>query len=436
VTAEEAGPQKGLQARTGDARSIPFLRFCRHTVLASEPPVRSRPNHPPLDITPEHLRSVQAALDDIRAGKMVILVDDEDRENEGDLCLAADRITKEAINFMALHGRGLICLTLTEEQIKQLDLPMMSAPGRGGPPLGTAFTVSIEARRGVTTGISAQDRAHTIAVASHPDARPEDLVVPGHVFPLQARKGGVLVRAGQTEGSVDLARLAGLNPAGVICEIIREDGTMARMPDLEQFARAHDLRILTIADLISYRLQTERLVRVVGEAEIRMDRTGTSWRSLVYASTVDDRQILALVKGDVSGDTPVLCRMHAGSTLGDTFSSTASEGRRNLLLSIDAIEAEGRGVIVYLPPRGDLVSELGRWQERKVESEDEGSGRPHGGTLREYGLGAQVLRDLGLRRLRLLTNNRRKIAGVEGFGLEVESVALEVEGEVPHATSA
>ena len=193
---------------------------------------------------------MQAALDDIRAGKMVILVDDEDRENEGDLCLAADRITKEAINFMALHGRGLICLTLTEEQIRQLDLPMMSAPGRGGPPLGTAFTVSIEARRGVTTGISAQDRAHTIAVASHPDARPEDLVVPGHVFPLQARRGGVLVRAGQTEGSVDLARLAGLNPAGVICEIIREDGTMARMPDLEEFAREHDLRILTIADLI------------------------------------------------------------------------------------------------------------------------------------------------------------------------------------------
>jgi 3,4-dihydroxy 2-butanone 4-phosphate synthase/GTP cyclohydrolase II len=398
--------------------------------------VRSRPHNPPLDITPEHLRNVQAALDDIRAGKMVILVDDEDRENEGDLCLAADRITKEAINFMALHGRGLICLTLTEEQIRQLDLPMMSAPGRGGPPLGTAFTVSIEARRGVTTGISAQDRAHTIAVASHPDARPEDLVVPGHVFPLQARRGGVLVRAGQTEGSVDLARLAGLNPAGVICEIIREDGTMARMPDLEEFAGQHDLRILTIADLISYRLQTERLVRVLGEAEIQMDRTGTTWRSLVYASTVDERQILALVKGDISGDAPVLCRMHAGSTLGDTFSSTRSEGRRNLLLSIDAIEAEGRGVIVYLPPRGDLSLELAKWQERKVEAEDEAQNRPHGGTLREYGLGAQVLRDLGLRRLRLLTNSRRKIAGVEGFGLEVESVALEAEGGVPHVTSA
>src|SRR5688572_25997328 len=257
-------------------------------------PTRSRPSNPPLDITPEHLRNVQAALDDIRAGKLVILVDDEDRENEGDLCLAADRITKEAINFMALHGRGLICLTLTEEQIKRLDLPMMSAPGRGGPPLGTAFTVSIEARRGVTTGISAQDRAHTIAVASHPDARPEDLVVPGHVFPLQARRGGVLVRAGQTEGSVDLSRLAGLNPAGVICEIMNDDGTMARMPDLEAFAREHELRIVTIADLIWYRLQTEQLVRSIDQGDVVLDRTGTTWRVLVFESSMDERQFLAL----------------------------------------------------------------------------------------------------------------------------------------------
>src|SRR5688572_7484039 len=231
-------------------------------------PTRSRPSNPPLDITPEHLRNVQAALDDIRAGKLVILVDDEDRENEGDLCLAADRITKEAINFMALHGRGLICLTLTEEQIKRLDLPMMSAPGRGGPPLGTAFTVSIEARRGVTTGISAQDRAHTIAVASHPDARPEDLVVPGHVFPLQARKGGVLVRAGQTEGSVDLARLAGLNPAGVICEIMNPDGEMARLPDLIAFGKTHRIRVATVADLIKYRMRKERVVKRRSEGGI------------------------------------------------------------------------------------------------------------------------------------------------------------------------
>jgi 3,4-dihydroxy 2-butanone 4-phosphate synthase/GTP cyclohydrolase II len=385
---------------------------------------RTDSSHPTtLDITPEHLQNVQAALDDIRAGKMVILVDDEDRENEGDLCMAADRVTPEAINFMALQGRGLICLTLTEKQVEQLDLPMMSAPGRGGPPLGTAFTVSIEARRGVTTGISAKDRAHTIRVASHPEARAEDLVVPGHVFPLQARRGGVLVRAGQTEGSVDLARLAGLNPAGVICEIIRDDGTMARMPDLEAFAAQHDLRILTIADLISYRLQTERLVRLVEETTIPLDQTGTDWRALVFESVLDDRQILALVKGDVDTREPVLCRMHAGSVLGDVFSSTPSEGRSNLMQAVSMIEAEGRGVIVYLPPRGNVVGELSanRRDDSTVKVEPT---RPHGGTLREYGLGAQVLRDLGLHEIRLLTNSPRKIAGIHGYGLTVSSVPL------------
>jgi 3,4-dihydroxy 2-butanone 4-phosphate synthase/GTP cyclohydrolase II len=375
---------------------------------------------PPLDITPEHLKNVQAALDDIRAGKMVILVDDEDRENEGDLCMAADRITPDAINFMATHGRGLICLTLTERQVEQLELPMMSAPGRGGPPLGTAFTVSVEASRGVTTGISAKDRAHTVRVASHPEAQPADLVVPGHVFPLQAKKGGVLVRAGQTEGSVDLARLSGLNAAGVICEIIREDGTMARMPDLESFAKEHDLRILTIADLISYRLQTERFVRAVEDTEIVLDQTGTPWRTIVYESSLDQKQILALVKGDVDTADPILCRMHAGSTLADTFSSTSSEGRRNLLASIDAIEKEGRGVIVYLPPHGNIGSELAHWSKKDPADAQEPT-RPHGGTLREYGLGAQVLRDLGLRKIRLLTQNPRKIAGIHGYGLTAES---------------
>lgn len=376
---------------------------------------------PTLDITPEHLRSVQAALDDIRAGKMVILVDDEDRENEGDLCMAADRVTPEAINFMATHGKGLICLTLSEGQIERLDLPMMTAPGRGRPPLGTAFTVSIEASRGVSTGISAKDRAHTIRVASHPDAQPADLVVPGHVFPLQARKGGVLVRAGQTEGSVDLARLAGLNSAGVICEIICDDGSMARMPDLEAFGKKHGLRIVTIADLISYRLQTERFVRAVEETEMTLDQTGTSWRTIIYESSVDDRQILTLVKGNVDTADPVLCRMHAGSTLADTFSSTRSEGRKNLLASIDAIEADGRGVIVYLPPRGDLRQELSSLSRSEVEGVDAQT-RPHGGTLREYGLGAQVLRDLGLREIRLLTRNPKKIAGIHGYGLNAQSV--------------
>lgn len=379
-----------------------------------------------LDISPEHLRNVQAALDDIRAGKMVILVDDEDRENEGDLCLAADRITPEAINFMALHGRGLICLTMTEAQIERLELPLMAAPGRGGPPLGTAFTVSIEARHGVTTGISAKDRAQTIRVASHPDARPEDLVVPGHVFPLRAKQGGVLVRAGQTEGSVDLARLAGLNPAGVICEIVRDDGTMARMPDLEEFAERHDLKILTIADLISYRLQTERLVRVVEEDELFIDETKSHFRAVVYESTVDGRQILALVRGQVATEEPLLCRMHRGSIFGDVFSSTTSEGRANLVESLHAIEREGRGVIVYLPSaHPDFSSELAAMRVSLGEGKKPEPTRPHGGTLREYGLGAQVLRDLGVHRIRLLTNNPKKIAGIAGFGLSVESVPLE-----------
>ncbi len=396
-----------------------------------------RINHAPprgLDIAPEELRRVQAALDDIRAGKLVILVDDEDRENEGDLCLAADRITPEAINFMAMHGRGLICLTLTEEQVERLELPLMSAPGRSGPRLGTAFTVSIEAREGVTTGISAADRAHTIRVASSPQATATDIVVPGHVLPLQARRGGVLVRAGQTEGSVDLARLAGLNPAGVICEIIKDDGSMARMPDLELFAAQHDLRIMTIADLIAYRLQTEHLVQPVSEGELVLDRTGSPWKAMVFESVLDRRQFLALIKGEPKADVPTLCRMHSGSTLADIFSSTTADGARILDEALEAIEAEGCGVVVYLPARGDLCDELAILSRRSETKSSPGSSRgpapvaltrPHGGTLREYGLGAQVLRELGVGKLRLLTNNPRKIAGIQGYGLElVESVPL------------
>jgi len=383
-----------------------------------------------LDIAPEHLERVRAALDDIRAGKMVILVDDEDRENEGDLTLAADRVTPEAINFMAMHGRGLICLTLTEEQVDRLELPMMSAPGRNGPRLGTAFTVSIEASEGVTTGISAQDRAHTVRVASNPRARPTDIVVPGHVLPLQARRGGVLVRAGQTEGSVDLARLAGLNEAAVICEIIKDDGTMARMQDLEAFSQKHGLRILTIADLISYRLQTEHLVTRLSVGDIVLDRTGTSWHAIVFEAVLEKRQFLALVKGELDGSRATLCRMHAGSTLADVFTSTSGDGAKHLDEAIDAIEHEGSGVIVYLPPQGDLREDLERLLRRAepnapVPASPSPGARPHGGTLREYGLGAQVLRELGLCKIRLLTNNPRKIAGIQGYGLElVESVPL------------
>jgi 3,4-dihydroxy 2-butanone 4-phosphate synthase / GTP cyclohydrolase II len=385
------------------------------------------PSPPELVAQSEHRRRVEAALTDIRAGKLVILVDDEDRENEGDLCLAAERVTPEAINFMVVHGRGLVCLALSEEQVKQLELPMMGAPGRHGPRLGTAFTVSIEAREGVTTGISAADRARTIRVASRPDARPEDLVVPGHVFPLQARRGGVLVRAGQTEGSVDLARLAGLAPAGVICEIIRDDGEMARLPDLEEFATRHALKILTVADLIAYRLQTERLVRLLGEREIVLDRTQSAWRVLLFEDIVESRRLVALVKGTPSAERPTLCRMHRGSLLTDLWASSLGPGARLLNGSIDAIEREGEGVVVYLPPEAPLGAELLDPPEPRSRTtgttEAPTAGR---GTLREYGLGAQVLGALGVRQIRLLTNNPKRIPALHGYGLDlVECVAIE-----------
>jgi 3,4-dihydroxy 2-butanone 4-phosphate synthase/GTP cyclohydrolase II len=370
----------------------------------------------PRTIDPKLMERIAGAIADIRAGKMVILVDDEDRENEGDLTMAAQFVTPEAINFMATHGRGLICVTLTEDQVDRLKLPMMHSPGRGGPPLGTAFTVSIEARQGVTTGISAADRAHTIRVAAAPGTHPDDVVTPGHVFPLRARSGGVLVRTGQTEGSVDLARLADLTPAGVICEIMNEDGTMARMPDLETFAARHGLRILAIEDLIQYRLFTERLVHRVSEGSVVLDQTGTEWKALVYRSErIDDRQFLALVKGDLSSGPPPLCRVHAGSTIADVFASTPRDGGRHLHETIAQIEKEGRGALVYIASRGDLSSELGAWRAMHDAPPPTVGAAP----LREFGLGAQILADLGLQKIRLLTNNPRKIAGLHGFGLEV-----------------
>lgn len=395
---------------------------------------------PALDIDPDLLGHVRAVIDDVRDGKMVILVDDEDRENEGDLVFAAERVTPELINFMAKHGRGLICLTLTEQQTSQLELPLMASP-RGGPALGTAFTLSIEARYGVTTGISAADRSRTIQVAIDDNAGPADIVTPGHVFPLKARRGGVLVRTGQTEGSVDLARLAGLKPAGVICEIMNDDGTMARMPDLEAFASEHGLKILTIADLIRYRLQTERLVKRSQEVNLRLDQTGTDWKAICYEVSIDGRDMLALVKGDLQAET--LCRMHRGSTISDVFASPISEGGNNLRESIDRIEANGSGVIVYIPTSSSIKTQLQRLASNGASigatpprSEPVDALRPDATPeerrLREFGLGAQVLRDLGVSRIQLLTNHPKKIVGIGGYGLEIiETVPL----EGPHVIS-
>jgi 3,4-dihydroxy 2-butanone 4-phosphate synthase/GTP cyclohydrolase II len=367
-------------------------------------------------IDPKLTERIAGAIADVRSGKMIILVDDEDRENEGDLTMAAQFATPDAINFMATHGRGLICVTLSEEQVERIKLPMMQPAGRLGPALGTAFTVSIEARHGVTTGISAADRAHTIRVAANPQAGPDDVVTPGHVFPLRARKGGVLVRTGQTEGSVDLARLADLTPAGVICEIMNEDGTMARMPDLERFAEKHGLRILTIEDIIQYRLFTERLMRRTSETTITLDQTGSDWRAIVYETTIDDRQFIAFVKGDVTGPSPPLCRVHTGSTVADLFAATPRDGGRHLEEAIAQIEAAGCGALVYIAPRGDVRSELEAWRALKAKPPQGPSKDP---PLREFGLGAQVLVDLGLHEIRLLTNNPRKLAGIHGFGLDV-----------------
>jgi 3,4-dihydroxy 2-butanone 4-phosphate synthase / GTP cyclohydrolase II len=363
----------------------------------------------------ERKARVRRALDEIRAGKMVILVDDEDRENEGDLTMAAQAITPEAINFMARHGRGLICLTLTEDKADALELPLQGGrpSQRGGSPYGTAFTVSIEARRGVTTGISAQDRATTILAAAAPDARADDLITPGHVFPLRARRGGVLVRTGQTEGSVDLARLAGLEPCGVICEIMNDDGSMARMPDLERFAATHGLLIVTIADLIEYRLQSESLVELVGEGDVipSLPSVHASWRARLYRGVVEPIEYLALTLGTVD-EQPILVRAQNASLLGDVFGLTSAPVHAAMRM----MEAEGRGVVLYVHPahgarlQPDFATRV-LGQSAVVPQAEQ--------LLRDFGLGAQVLHELGVRRLRLLTNNPRRIPGLEGFGLEI-----------------
>lgn len=381
----------------------------------------------------EAIERVHRALEDIAAGRMVVVVDDEQRENEGDLVMAADLATPEAVNFMARFGRGLICLTLEPHKVDALGLPMMVDENQTK--TGTAFTISIEAREGVTTGISAADRCHTIRVAVERNATADDLVSPGHIFPLRAVAGGVLQRAGHTEGSVDLARMAGRIPAGVICEIMNDDGSMARMNDLERFAEVHGLRILSIADLIQYRLQTERLVRRLAETELVLPPGGRRWKARVYESPgmQGQREMLALSLGELDA-SPTLVRVQIGSLLGDVFGA-AHPTRTMANEAIRRIEQEGHGVLLYLPPRGDLMQDLEHYLGGGIR-DSIASTPPSEVVLREIGLGSQVLRDLGLRKLRILTSRPSRVVAVDGFELEiVEQVLLRAPEDLETARS-
>ncbi len=366
--------------------------------------------------------SIPEAIEDFRAGKVLVVIDDEDRENEGDLTVAADRITPEIINFMATHGRGLICLALAPEICERLDLQLMSPVNTAR--FGTAFTEAIDAAKGVTTGISAHDRSHTIEVAMRPDSKPADLARPGHVFPLKARAGGVLVRTGQTEAAVDLARLAGLRPGGVICEIMNEDGSMARVPELLQFCRKHGLKMISVAELIRYRLQTERFVNRDGEGIVR-----TEWgdfRTVRYLNQVDNVAHLALVCGDVSGRKDVLVRVHSHCVYGDVFSSLDCDCRKLISAALQRIAREGTGVFLYLHQTGPGMRSVWHEGEHRLLTHNrnpaasgsfaEGAPPP---VQHESGVGAQILSDLGLTSIHLLTNHPRKVVGLEGFGIQI-----------------
>jgi len=349
------------------------------------------------------IATIEEAIEDIHQGRMVILMDDKNRENEGDLCMAAEKVTPEAINFMARYGRGLICLPLTEERVMQMGLPMMVSDNTS--PFGTAFTVSIDAVKNVTTGISAADRAETVLMAIAEENGPQDLVTPGHVFPLRAKRGGVLVRAGQTEGSVDLARLAGLKPAGVICEVMKDDGTMARLPDLEKFAGEHGLKLVTIADLIQYRLNYDCLIYRVSSAHLPT-RLGGDFKAVVYNTHVDQSEHLALVKGNITPDEDTLVRVHSKYVPGDVFGFELFDTGSVIKHSMEMMAMEGKGILLYLQTEGKGMGPIGKKREKERD-------------FREYGIGAQILRDLGVHKMRLLTANPRNLVGLSGYGLEI-----------------
>ncbi len=379
------------------------------------------------------LSSIKEAIEDIKAGRFVIIIDDEDRENEGDLAIAAEKITPEAINFMAIHGRGLICVSVTGKRLDELHIPLMV--GDNTSRLATAFTVSVEAKHGTSTGISAADRAKTVQAIVDPETKPEDLLMPGHMFPLRAREGGVLVRAGQTEAIIDIVRLAGLYPAGVICEIMNEDGTMARLPQLEKIAEKHDIRIVSIADLIAYRRRHEKLVHRVAEA--KLPTKYGDFIAIAYKSDIDPDEHVALVFGDIDSGKPVIVRVHSECLTGEVFGSLRCDCGEQIAMAMERIVSEGQGVLLYMRQEGRGIGFHNKicaynLQDNGMDTVEANLSLGFEPDLRDYGIGAQILVDLNLHKIRLLTNNPKKVIGLEGYGLKVvETVPIIVQPN-PH----